>query len=136
MTKAENQHIECAPALVDQHLVDHDLGEQRRDEGEALEEQRSRQRLTQQPAEPHDRWNEPGQIEGTVDANPSLPCRHEDQLAGPARLEGSPLLDGGTIGPWVLHKDAIGRHPRQDNEGSVAQERNRRQDRLVHALGR
>ena len=46
----DHQHVERAHAAVHQHLVDHDLEEQRRDQREELQEERGHQHLAQQPA--------------------------------------------------------------------------------------
>ena len=46
--QADDQHVERAQAAVDQHLVDDDLEEQRRDEREQLQEERGDQHLAEQ----------------------------------------------------------------------------------------
>ena len=43
----DDQHVERAQAAVDQHLVDDDLEEQRRDQREQLQEERGDQHFAQ-----------------------------------------------------------------------------------------
>jgi hypothetical protein len=134
--QAEHQHVERAPALVDQHLVDHDLGEERRDQAEELQEQRADQRLAQQAAEPHDRGDEPGEIEGAGGADQPLARGHQDELAAPAGVERRALLDRRTVGGEVLQQHAIVGDARQQRERSVVHQGDGRQGGLCQALGR
>ena len=60
---ADRQHMERREALVDEHLVDDDLGEQRRQQGKELQEERRDQHLTEKLSVLDDRGDEPGEIE-------------------------------------------------------------------------
>ena len=122
--QAEDQHIERAPAFVNEHLVDHDLGEQRRDQGKQLQEQRAHQGFAQQPTEAHDRRDEPGEVKGPGDTHAAFPRGHQDQLTRPSRVKYSALLNLRTIVCWILQQHAIGCRLGQDREGTVLQDRN------------
>ena len=56
--QADDQDIERGEAAMHQHLVDHDLEEQRRDQREQLQEERGDQHLAQQMAVFVDRADE------------------------------------------------------------------------------
>ncbi len=73
-----------------QHLVDHDLEEQGRDQGEELEEERGDQHLGQKPSVFLDRAQEPGDVEAAREVGQGrAPC-HQDEPAVPHRLEFGP----------------------------------------------
>ena len=127
--QAEHQHVERAPSLVDQHLVDHHLGEQRDDQGEELKEQRADQRFAEEPAETHDRGDEPGEIERPARADHAFARGHEDQFAGPAIVERRALLEGRPIGGHVLDQHGLVVGAGQQREGAVLHERDGREGR-------
>jgi len=59
----DGQHVERAQGAMHQHLVDHHLEEQRRDQAEELQEEGSDQHLAQQAAIFVDRRDEPADAE-------------------------------------------------------------------------
>ena len=59
----DNEHVERAQGAVDQHLVDDDLEEQRRDERKQLEEERGGEDLAEQIAVFVDGAEEPADVE-------------------------------------------------------------------------
>ena len=61
--EADDEHVERGQRAVHQHLVDHDLEEQWRDQRKQLEEERGGQHLAEQPPVFADRADEPGDIE-------------------------------------------------------------------------
>ena len=63
--QADHQHVERAHAAMHEHLVDHDLEEQRRDQRKELEEERGDQHFAQQAAVLMDRAQKPGDVEPT-----------------------------------------------------------------------
>ncbi len=134
--QAEHQHVERAPALVNQDLVDHDLGEKRCDQAEELQKQRADQRLAQEAAEAHDRGDEPREVERPRRSDHALARGHQDEFAGPALIEGCALLDGRPVGGKVLQQHAVGGGARQQREGAVLHQRDRRQGCLLQPLGR
>ena len=65
--QADHQHIERAEGAMHQHLVDHHLEEQRRDQRKQLQEERSEQHLAQETAIFVNRAEKPGDVETAAD---------------------------------------------------------------------
>ena len=80
---------------VHQHLVDDHLEEQRRDQGEQLQEERGDQHLAQKMAIFVDRSQKPGDVEPAGDVGQSGPAGHQDQPAVPDRDNSSRVIRAG-----------------------------------------
>ncbi len=78
---AHRQHFERGQAVVDQHLVDDDLEEKRRDERQDLDEERGDQHVAQQVAIFDQRWDEPAHVERARGARHTLARGHQDEFA-------------------------------------------------------
>ena len=83
--EADHQHVERAQRAVHQHLVDHHLEEQRRDQREDLQEERRDQHLAEQAPVLVDRAEKPGDVEAPADIGQSGAAGHQDQPAVPDR---------------------------------------------------
>ena len=83
----DHEHVERAQAAMDQHLVDHDLEEQRRDQAEQLEEERCDQHLDQLMAIFVDRAEEPADVEAPAEVDEAGAAGHQHQLPVPYGLE-------------------------------------------------
>jgi len=92
---------------VHQHLVDNDLEEQRRDEGEELDEERGKQDLAEQLAVFDDGRDEPAEVELSGIPGQQGPAGDQYQLAIPGLLKRVPLKGRGTLGLGVLHQDTV-----------------------------
>ena len=79
--------MERGEAFVDEHLVDDDLREQRRQQGKELQEERGDQHLAQKRAVLDDRRNEPGEIELQILQTQVSPLGKEQELPAPGRFE-------------------------------------------------
>ncbi len=93
--EADDQHVERAEAAVHEHLVDHDLEEQGRDQAEELEEEGRDENARQHLAIFVDRPHEPADVEAARQVEQAGPAGHEDHLAVPLRLELRPGDEGG-----------------------------------------
>src|SRR6267143_4059198 len=72
---------------MDEHLVDDDLGEQQRQQGKELQEERSDQHLAQKLTVLDDCRDEPGEIELQVFETQVGPLGEEQELPTPGRFE-------------------------------------------------
>ncbi len=90
-----------------QHLVDDHLEEQRRDQGEQLQEERRDQHFAQEAAIFVDRAQEPGDVEAAGDVRQAGPARHQDQPAVPDRGEARPASSGRAGRLRRLHQDLV-----------------------------
>ena len=88
--QADHQHIECAHAAMHEHLVDHDLEEQRRHQRKELEKERGDQHFAQQAAVLMDRAQEPGDVEPARQIGEGRPFRHQHEPAIPHGFELGP----------------------------------------------
>ena len=78
---ADREHDEGRVALVAEHLVDHDLEEQRRHQGEDLDEERGQQHVGERLAVAPDRRQEPAEAEALrVEARAADLAADEQQL--------------------------------------------------------
>ena len=79
--EAADQHEQGLVAAMGQHLVDDDLEEQRRREGENLHEQRRRQHMAERTAIAPDGGQEPAHAElARIDAGAADPASDEKRL--------------------------------------------------------
>ncbi len=78
---ADCQHMERGETFMDEHLVDDDLGEQRRQQGKELQEERRDKHLAEKPAIFDDGRNKPGEIELQILETQVGPLGKEQQLA-------------------------------------------------------
>ena len=122
---ADREHDERRVALVAQHLVDHHLEEQRRHEGEELDEERGQQHVGQRSAVAPDRGQEPAEAEALrVVADAPDPAADEQQLRLDLAQElrrREPPIDAGD---GVDDSEAPVRQPAaEDDETALAQHR-------------
>ena len=92
---------------MDQHLVDHDLEEQRRDQRKKLQEERGDQNLAEEAAIFVDGAEEPGDVEAPREVEQPGAPRHQDEATVPSRLELGPRHQHWACGQRVLHQDLI-----------------------------
>jgi hypothetical protein len=118
--QTEDQHVERGQAPVNQHLVDHDLEEQRRDQGEDLEEEGGDQDFREQRAVADDGGDEPADAEPVGVPGQGRAAGQQDQLAAPGLLELVAVDGEGTLFQGVLDQDLVGRHLGQHEETAVA----------------
>ena len=94
--KTDRQHFEGRDAAMDQHLVDDDLEEKRRQQREDLDEERGQQDLAERPAIAPDRREEPAEAEATAKLVERRAARQQNDSAGPERDE---IVAAEEIGP-------------------------------------
>ena len=81
--KPANQHEQRVVTLMAEHLVDHHLKEQRRDERENLHEKRGEKHMRQRPPIPPDRRKEPFEAESLrIDPHPAQLAGNEHGFRG------------------------------------------------------
>ncbi|MET3313044.1 uncharacterized protein with von Willebrand factor type A (vWA) domain [Bradyrhizobium japonicum] len=85
--EAHNQNVERAHASMHEHLVDHDLEEQRRDESEDLEEERRGQHFAKQSAIFVDSTDEPADVKSPGEIRQGRTPGHQDDVTVPDGLE-------------------------------------------------
>jgi|tagenome__1003787_1003787.scaffolds.fasta_scaffold20941770_1 hypothetical protein len=102
-----------------QHLVGDDLEEQRRNQGEELQEERGDQHFAEQPAVFVHRLEEPGDIKLARQIRERGAPRHQHDAAGPVLLELRALDDLRTIDRWVVNEDIVDSGLAKDNETAV-----------------
>ena len=107
--KADDQHVERAHAAMHEHLVDHDLKEQRRDERKYLQEERGDEHLAEQMSILVDRADKPSDVEAAGEVRQCRAARHQDEAAVPDRFKlqpGSSLRVGAMTGagPEPCHR--------------------------------
>ena len=103
--QADDQHVQRAQAAVHENLVDHHLEEQRRDQGEHLQEERGHQHFAQQMPVFVDRPHEPGDVEAAGHLRQSGAPGHPNQFAVPERKQFSLRHQDGPRRVRVLHQD-------------------------------
>ena len=105
-----------------EHLVDHDLEEERRDQREELEEERGQQHLAQEPAVLVHGAEEPGDVEAPGQIGELGPPGHQHQPAVPHRLElgARHQLRARLVGR--LDQDLVLAGPAQQQEAAIAQD--------------
>jgi len=79
--KTDDQHVESAQRPVHQHLVDHHLEKQRRDQGEQLQEETTRSVPRSADVDICGSLQKPGDVEPAGDVRQSRPASHQDQSA-------------------------------------------------------
>ena len=128
--QTDDQHVERAQGPVHQHLVDDHLEEQRRDQGEQLQEERRDQHLAQEMAIFVDRSQKPGDVEPAGDVRQSGPAGHQDQPAVPDREKLGPRHQGGPGRQRRLDQDLVLGGLGDHQEPAIAQGRDGGQGRL------
>src|SRR5215813_408940 len=83
----EHEDIERTQRAMHQHLVNHHLKEQWRDQAEQLQEERRDQNFAQEMSVFLDRRHEPGDVESARDIGQSGAAGYLDKLAVPDRYE-------------------------------------------------
>lgn len=130
----DRQHLERRQRVVDQHLVDHVLEEQRRGEPKQVERERDQQDLADQLAVAHDLRDEPGHVEASCGPRHTLAGGHQHQRARPDGLKAVPAeLFGRRTG--ALDQRGIGSNA-PDNEPAlrpVSQGRQRQSPEFIEA---
>jgi hypothetical protein len=101
---------------VDQHLVDDQLEEDRRDQAEQLHEERGKQHFGEDPTVTDHLRNEPGEIEASGKPVGKGTTGDQDGKAAPSRLEflSRQFLRGTDRG--ILDKHLVGGQSRQDGK--------------------
>ena len=105
--QADDKHVERAQAAMHQHLVDDDLEEQRRHQGEQLQKERCNQHFAQQMPVFMDRPHEPGDVEAAGDLRQSGPAGHQNQFAIPERKKFGLRHKNGPRRLRRLHQDLV-----------------------------
>jgi hypothetical protein len=82
--QADDEHVERGQAAVHQHLVHHDLEEQRADQREELQHEGDEQHFAQQLAVFDEAGDEPGEVELGQLARQAGAAGDEDEFAAPA----------------------------------------------------
>ena len=85
----DHEHVERAHAAMHEHLVDHHLEEQRRDQREELQEEGGDQHLAEEPTVFVNGTEEPGDIEASREIEQSGSPGHQDQTARPTTASNS-----------------------------------------------
>ena len=98
--EADHEHVERGQAAMHEHLVHHDLEEQRADQAEELQEQRDDEHFAEQLAVLHEARDEPAEVELRELAGERRAAGDEDELAGPLAANAS---SGSITGrpPWI-----------------------------------
>jgi hypothetical protein len=81
--KPDGQHIQGGDAFMHQNLIDHHLEENRRQQGEQLDEKRRGQNFQQKTAILDDGRDKPGNVELTYAFAQPRPPGNQDDFAGP-----------------------------------------------------
>ena len=131
-----DHHVERAETLVHQHLVDDDLEDHRRYEGEDLQEERGDHHLGEHPPVFVDRAEEPGDVEALRQVDQRTAARHLHDRAAPSCLELFALEQRRPLGIRHLDQDPLGVSPGDEHEAAVLQLGNGRQRRLDEAFPR
>ena len=119
---------------MDQHLVDHDLEEQGRDQAQHLEEEGGDQHLAQDPAILMDRVHEPGEAERPPQVRKADAAREQQELAGPGLGEGRELDELGPPGRRILDEELAVERLAQHGEAAIPEGCQRRQRCLRQSL--
>ena len=99
-------------ALVHQHLVDHDLEEQRRREPQQLQHRRAQQHLGEDAPVGPRRAQEPAEAEARG-CRPGAAAREQQHPSAPGREELRARHDARLRRPRFVHQHALGGYPRQ-----------------------
>jgi hypothetical protein len=117
--KPDHQDVERGEPAMHQHLVDHHLEEQRRDQREYLQEKRRDQHLGEQMTILVHRLQKPGDVEFPGEIAERGAPRNQHQPSAPARLElgASDKLRTSNLG--ILDQRLVIDDPRQHHELAV-----------------
>ena len=128
-SKTDDQNFERAQSTMHENLVDDDLEEQRADEREDLQEERSDQHLAQQAAIFMYGTQEPGDIEPPRKIRERRATRHQDQTTVPERFEFSAgqFERAGLRG--TQHQDLVALRLAKQDKAAIIEGRDRRQGR-------
>ena len=85
--KSDHEHVERAEAAVHQHLVDHNLEEQRRDQRKKLEKERPHQHAGESVTIFVNGAEEPADVKAPRQIKQPRAPRHQHELTVPQRLE-------------------------------------------------
>ena len=125
--QAGHQHVERGQTVMHQHLVDHHLEKQRRDQRKQLQEERSDQHLGQEPAIFVHRLQEPADVELAREVGERGPARHHQQFARPFRLEFAAVQELRPADRRVLHHHLVLAGLADNEKAAVLAPRDRRQ---------
>ena len=116
-----------------EHLVDDDLEEQRRDQGEQLQEEGGDQHFGEEAAVLVDGAEEPGDVEAAREIDEARPPCHQDEIAGPASLKLGLRHHGRERPERVLHQDLVLAYLGEEEEAAVPHDRDGRQSAFGQA---
>ncbi|EGW52914.1 hypothetical protein TevJSym_cb00010 [endosymbiont of Tevnia jerichonana (vent Tica)] len=105
--QADGEHIQGGHAPMHQHLVDHHLKKERRDQGEKLQEEGGQQHLAQQPAVFNDGGDEPAEIKAAALARQQRAFSDENQLTAPGGLEDLSGQGQRAALQWILDQQPL-----------------------------
>lgn len=89
----DDQYIQGRHALMNQHLVHHDLKKQGADQREQLQHERNHQHFKQELAVLDHAWNKPGEIELGERASHAGTTGEQEEFSAPVRAERFQRLD-------------------------------------------
>ncbi|MNK75184.1 hypothetical protein D3C87_947200 [compost metagenome] len=120
--QTNDEHVQRGHAAMHQHLVHHDLEEQRADQCEELEDEGDEEHLAQQLAMLDEAGNEPGEVELGEFACKGGAAGDEDEFTGPVRGEDVQGFDDGArrFCGRVLQQHALGVALSKDDEALAA----------------
>ena len=125
--ESEDQDVERAQAAMHQHLVDHDLEEQRRDQREELQEERGGHNLGEHRPVLADGAHEPGDVEAARKIRQACAACHQDQAAAPNGLELFACHRLRALLSRALHQHLVSSGAAQDQEAAVEEHGDARQ---------
>ena len=126
----DHQDVEGGQAAMHQHLVDHHLEEQRRQQREDLQEERGGEHFAEDPAVFPHRAEKPAEVEAVSEIAERGAARGQDELAGPVCREVGDWQDARLLCGRIDNQYAIGRRlGEQDARAVVVQGNGREWDR-------
>jgi hypothetical protein len=131
-----HEHVERADAAMHQHLVDHHLEEQRRDQREDLQEEGRDHHFAKEPTVFVDGAKEPGDVEVAREVEQSGSAGHEDEPAVPDRLEFGPRHERGSRRRRRLHEHLVFARFGEEEKSAVLERGYRRQRSVGEARPR
>ena len=117
------QHVKGREAVVDQHLVDDDLREQRRQHREDLEEERGDEDFAQKAPVTNESRKEPCEAEAPIGRGIESAADQKDQATRPRLPEARARENGRCRLSRILQHDLAVAHLRQHHVVAVLQER-------------
>ncbi len=127
--EADQQHVQGRHAAMDQHLVHHHLEEQRRDQGEYLQEEGREQHLAQDVAVLVDRAHEPGDVELPAEIRQGRAPRDEDERPVPEREERILVQNLSRAAGASMHQHLVVVAAAENEKAAILCARQRRQRR-------